>query len=50
MKMLAKSFYRDLSAAGFEPPQIVEAASEIIGLISGSLARHRRRMDVRDDA
>lgn len=49
-KMLAKSFYHDLSAAGFEPPQIVEAASEIIGLISGSLARHRRRMDVRDDA
>lgn len=43
-KMLAKSFYRDLSSAGFEPPQIVEAASEIIGLISGSLARHRRRL------
>ncbi|MCX9155491.1 GAF domain-containing protein [Niveibacterium sp. 24ML] len=47
-KMLAKSFYRDLSSAGFAPPQIVEAASEIIGLISGSLARHRRRLDEHD--
>ena len=43
-KMLAKSFYRDLSAAGFEPGQIIEAASEIITLISGDLARYKKRM------
>ena len=43
-KLLAKSFYRDLSAAGFEPGQIVEAASEIITLISSDLARYKKRM------
>lgn len=44
-KLLAKSFYRDLAAAGFSSGQIVEAASEIIGQISGDLARHKRRME-----
>ena len=43
-KMLAKSFYRDLASAGFSSGQIIEAASEIIGQISGDLARHKKRM------
>lgn len=42
-KLLAKSFFRDLSAAGFEPGQIVDAAAEIVGLVSTDLSRFRRR-------
>ena len=41
-KMLAKSFFRDLSAAGFEADQIIEAASEIIALVSEDIRRYRR--------
>jgi L-methionine (R)-S-oxide reductase len=44
-KILAKSFYKDLAAAGFSSGQIVEAASEIIGQISGDLSRHKKRME-----
>ncbi len=44
-KMLAKSFYKDLAAAGFSSGQIIEAASEIIGQISGDLTRHKKRME-----
>jgi L-methionine (R)-S-oxide reductase len=42
-KLLAKSFFRDLASAGFEPGQIIEAASEIIALISTDIRRFRRR-------
>jgi GAF domain-containing protein len=44
-KMLAKSFYKDMAAAGFSSGQIIEAASEIIGQISGGLARHKKRLE-----
>jgi len=44
-KMLAKSFYKDLAAAGFSSGQIIEAASEIIGQISGGLSRHKKRIE-----
>jgi GAF domain-containing protein len=44
-KMLAKSFYKDLAAAGFSSGQIIEAASEIIGQISGDLSRHKKRLE-----
>ncbi|MGE5339096.1 MAG: GAF domain-containing protein [Gemmatimonadota bacterium] len=44
-KLLAKSFFRDLSSAGFEPSQIIEAASEIIALISTDIRRFRRRAE-----
>jgi len=43
-KVLAKAFYKDLAAAGFGPGQIVEAATEIIGQISGDIARHKTRL------
>lgn len=46
-KLLAKSFFRDLSSAGFEPAQIIEAASEIITLISGDIRRYRKRAERR---
>lgn len=44
-KLLAKSFFRDLSSAGFEPGQIIEAASEIITLVSHDITRHKRRIE-----
>jgi signal transduction protein with GAF and PtsI domain len=43
-KVLAKAFYKDLAAAGFEAGQIIEAATEIIGQISGDIARHKTRL------
>jgi L-methionine (R)-S-oxide reductase len=43
-KELAKSFYKDLAAAGFEPGQIIEAASEIITQITSEIGRHKKRM------
>jgi GAF domain-containing protein len=44
-KLLAKSFFRDLASAGFEPGQIIEAASEIIALISTDIRRFRRHAE-----
>jgi signal transduction protein with GAF and PtsI domain len=47
-KMLAKSFYKDLAGAGFEPGQILEAASEIVAQISGDIARYKKRLGRRN--
>jgi GAF domain-containing protein len=44
-KLLAKSFFKDLSAAGFEPGQIIDAATEIIALVSTDIRRFKRRRD-----
>jgi GAF domain-containing protein len=44
-KLLAKSFFRDLAAAGFEPGQIIDAASEIIDLVSKDINRYRRHAE-----
>ena len=44
-KLLAKSFFRDLASAGFEPAQIIEAASEIITLVSNDIIRYKRRIE-----
>jgi L-methionine (R)-S-oxide reductase len=44
-KLLAKSFFRDLTSAGFEPAQIIEAASEIITLISSDIRRFRKHAE-----
>ena len=43
-KLLAKSFFRDLTSAGFGPGQIIEAASEIITLVSSDINRYKKRM------
>jgi hypothetical protein len=37
-KKLARPLCKDLAAAGFGPGQIIEAATEIIGQISGGIA------------
>jgi len=42
-KLLAKSFFKDLSAAGFDAGQIIAAASEIIALVSTDIRRYKRR-------
>lgn len=44
-KILAKSFFKEMTRAGFGPRQIVNAASEIIAQLSGSLNRHSKRME-----
>ncbi|WP_018410909.1 GAF domain-containing protein [Methyloversatilis thermotolerans] len=43
-RMLAKSFYREMKAAGFGDDQIVGAAGEIIDQLSSSLRKHGRRI------
>lgn len=42
--ILAKSFYREMVRLGCDSGQIVDAASEIISLLSGSLKKHRDRL------
>jgi hypothetical protein len=44
-KILAKSFYKEMTRAGFGSSQIVNAATEIIAQLSGSLHRHSKRME-----
>jgi L-methionine (R)-S-oxide reductase len=43
-RLLAKSFYREMKAAGFGANQIVGAAGEIIDQLSVSLRKHGRRI------
>lgn len=44
-KILAKSFYREMTRAGFGSNQIIGAASEIISQLSKGLQKHRKRME-----
>jgi len=43
-KILAKSFYREMTRAGFGSNQIINAASEIIHQLSSNLQRHSKRI------
>lgn len=43
-RLLAKSFYKEMTRAGLGSNQIVNAASEIIHQLSSSLRRHSKRM------
>ena len=43
-KIMAKSFYKEMTRAGFGSRQIINAASEIITQLSGNLQRHSRRL------
>ena len=43
-KILAKSFYKEMTRAGLGSSQIISAASEIISQLSGSLQRHNKRL------
>jgi GAF domain-containing protein len=43
-RILAKSFFKEMTGAGFGEDQIVQAASEIIAQLNSSVQRHRRRL------
>ena len=43
-KILAKSFYKEMTRAGLGSNQIISAASEIISQLSVSLQRHNKRL------
>ncbi|HTT39749.1 MAG TPA: GAF domain-containing protein [Burkholderiales bacterium] len=45
VKLLAKSFYREMTKAGFGANDIINAASQIISELSASLKRHAKRRD-----
>lgn len=46
-RILAKSFFREMTRAGFGSNQIISAASEIISQLSSSLRKHSKWLDRR---
>ncbi|MHB1175946.1 MAG: GAF domain-containing protein [Sulfuriferula sp.] len=44
-RIVAKSFFREMTQAGFGSNQIIQAASEIISQLSTSLHKHSKRLD-----
>lgn len=44
-KILAKSFFKEMTRAGFTPNHIIRAASEIISHVSSTVTKHKARMD-----
>lgn len=43
-KILAKSFFREMTKAGFSSSQIIHAASEIIAQLNSNLTKHSKRL------
>lgn len=43
-KILAKSFFKEMTKAGFSSTQIIHAATEIIGLLNTNIAKHSKRL------
>ena len=44
-KILAKSFFKEISKAGFSSTQIIHAASEIINQLNTNLSKHIKRLE-----
>ncbi len=44
-RIVAKTFFREMTQAGFGSKQIIQAASEIISQLSGSLQKHSKRLE-----
>lgn len=44
-KLLAKTFYRELTRAGLSSSQIISTATEIINQLNSSLSKHKKRME-----
>jgi L-methionine (R)-S-oxide reductase len=44
-KILAKSFFKEMTRAGFSATQIIHAASEIITQLNASLGKHSKRLE-----
>lgn len=47
-KIVAKSFFRELTQAGFGPNDVISIATEVLTLLNESLEKHRQRL-ARDD-
>lgn len=47
-KIVAKTFYREMTGAGFAPDHIVKAATEIISLLNQTLSKHKKRLKTRN--
>jgi L-methionine (R)-S-oxide reductase len=47
-KIVAKSFFREVTQAGFSSPQIIEVATEVLNLLHITLEKHRQRF-TKDD-
>ncbi|MES1998419.1 MAG: GAF domain-containing protein [Pseudomonadota bacterium] len=44
-RIVARTFFREMTQAGFGSKQIIQAASEIISQLSGSLQKHSKRLE-----
>lgn len=44
-KLLAKTFYRELTRAGLSSNQIISTATEIINQLNSSLTKHKKRLE-----
>jgi len=44
VKMLSKSFYKEMTNAGFGKEHIISAASEIISLLTATMQKHEKRL------
>ena len=44
-KMVAKNFYRELSAAGFGQKDIIAVATQVLAQLSDNISKHRTRME-----
>jgi GAF domain-containing protein len=43
-KMVAKSFFRELTQAGFGPNEVINISTEVLTLLNESLEKHRQRL------
>jgi L-methionine (R)-S-oxide reductase len=43
-KLVAKTIYRELTAGGFGPSQIISVTSEVINLLNENLEKHKKRL------
>jgi GAF domain-containing protein len=43
-KLVAKSFFRELTKAGFGPNQIISIATEVLNLLQNTLDKHQKRL------
>ena len=43
-KIVAKSFFRELTQAGFSTNQIIEIATEVLNLLQDSLGKYKQRL------
>ena len=47
-KIVAKSFFKELTSAGFGPHQVIEIATEVLNLLQKTLDKHKNRLEGKD--